>query len=102
MRVSPSASVLSAADTFGIPVYGSEEEQVKNGCLASVSIDYVALGRVTGEMAAEVLGGADAATMAVRTISDATPVINTDVLSALKMEIPAEYADIAATVTTNK
>ena len=40
--------VLSAADKYGIPVYGSEEEQVVNGCLASVSIDYVALGKVTG------------------------------------------------------
>ena len=93
--------VLSAAEKYSIPVYGSEEEQVKNGCLASVSIDYVALGKVTGEMAIDVLGGADIATMAVRTISDATPVVNTDALEALGMEMPAEYTD-AATVTTNE
>lgn len=91
--------VLSAADKYGIPVYGSEETQVEKGCLASVSIDYVALGKVTGEMAVSVLGGADAKTMAVKTISDATPIVNTDVLSKLKMEMPAAY-ESAATVTT--
>lgn len=91
--------VLSAADSYGIPVYGSEVEQVSNGCLASVSIDYVALGKVTGEMAFDVLEGADAASMAVRTISDATPVVNSDVLAALEIELPEEFAD-AEKVTT--
>ena len=38
------AVVLDAANEANIPVYGSEEEQVKKGCLASVSIDYIALG----------------------------------------------------------
>lgn len=92
--------VLSAAEKYNIPVYGSEEEQVKNGCLASVSIDYIALGEVTGEMAIDALGGADITKMAVKTITDATPVINSDVLSTLKMELPEEYKD-AATVKTN-
>ncbi len=95
-------SVLTAASTYGIPVYGSEVEQVRNGCLASVSIDYVALGKVTGEMAADVLKGADASAMAVKTISDATPVINTDVLASLGINMPAAYASVAETVTTNK
>lgn len=87
--------VLSAAADNGIPVYGSEEEQVKNGCLASVSIDYVALGKVTGEMAVEVLGGADASAMAVRTISEATPIVNKTVLAALGMTLPESLADAA-------
>ena len=53
-------SVLAAAEKYHIPVYGSEVEQVSNGCLAAVSIDYVALGKTTGEMAIEVLNGKDA------------------------------------------
>ena len=93
--------VLEAANAAGIPVYGSEIEQVKNGCLASVSIDYVALGKVTGNMAADALEGAKLADMAVKTISDATPVVNTDVLAAFGMTIPADYADVE-TVTTKK
>lgn len=93
--------VLDAANSAGIPVYGSEIEQVKNGCLASVSIDYVALGKVTGDMAADALEGASLADMAVKTISDATPVVNSDVLAAFNMTMPAAYAN-AETVTTNK
>lgn len=88
------AVVLEAANAAGIPIYGSEIEQVKNGCLAAVSIDYVALGEVTGNMAADALTGASLADMAVRTISDATPVVNTDVLAAFGMTLPSAYADI--------
>ena len=86
--------VLTAADKYGIPVYGSEEEQVINGCLASVSIDYVALGRVTGEMAVSVLKGEDASTMAVKTITEATPVINSSVLKKLGLSTPDGYSEV--------
>lgn len=86
--------VLTAADKYGIPVYGSEEEQVINGCLASVSIDYVALGRVTGEMAVSVLKGEDASTMAVKTITEATPVINSSVLQKLGLSTPEGYSEV--------
>ena len=93
--------VLGAANEAGIPVYGSEVEQVKNGCLAAVSIDYVELGKVTGNMGIEVLKGADASTMAVQTISKADPVVNSEVLASLKLEMPKAYAE-AETVVTNK
>ncbi len=86
--------VLSAADKYGIPVYGSEEEQVVNGCLASVSIDYVALGKVTGEMAASVLKGEDASAMAVKTITEATPIINSSVLKKLGLSTPEGYDEV--------
>lgn len=86
--------VLTAADKYGIPVYGSEEEQVINGCLASVSIDYVALGKVTGEMAVSVLKGEDASTMAVKTITEATPIINSSVLKKLGLSTPEGYSEV--------
>ena len=92
--------VLSAADKYKIPVYGSEEEQVKNGCLASVSIDYVALGKVTGQMGVDVIGGEDITKMAAKTITDATPIVNTDVLETLGMTLPADYTN-AQTVKSN-
>ena len=93
--------VLNAANEAGIPVYGSEVEQVKNGCLAAVSIDYVELGKVTGNMGIEVLNGADASTMAVQTISKADPVVNSEVLASLNIEMPKAYTE-AETVVTNK
>lgn len=86
--------LLEATNAVGIPIFGSEEEQVKNGCAASMSIDYVALGEITGEMALDVLlNGADAKTMAVKTTSDATPVINSRVLSDLNIAVPDDYKD---------
>ena len=42
------SSILEKTDTAGIPVYGSEIEQVKLGCVASAGIDYIQLGRQTG------------------------------------------------------
>ena len=86
--------VLNAADKYKIPVYGSEEEQVVNGCLASVSIDYVALGKVTGEMAVSVLKGEDASAMPVKTITEATPVINSTVLKKLGLSTPECYSEV--------
>ena len=50
--VSALQTVIAAADEKNIPVFGSEIEQVKIGCLASMGIDYIALGKQTGEMAA--------------------------------------------------
>ncbi|MCI9137184.1 MAG: ABC transporter substrate-binding protein [Lachnospiraceae bacterium] len=50
-------TVLAIADEAGIPVFGSEIEQVKAGCVASMGIEYVELGRQTGVMAAKILKG---------------------------------------------
>lgn len=94
------AILLEQANTAGVPVYGSEETQVTAGCLASVSLDYVALGRVTGQMALDVLNGADASTTAVQTITDAVPVINTDVLASFGLTLPDSYADATFVTTT--
>lgn len=49
--------ILSKANAKNIPVFGSEIEQVKIGCLAAMGLDYVDLGRQTGHMAAKVLKG---------------------------------------------
>lgn len=91
--------LLEQANTNSVPVYGSEDTQVSAGCLASVSLDYVALGRVTGQMALDVLNGASAATMAVKTITDAVPVVNTDVLASFGITLPEAYQN-ATMLTT--
>lgn len=91
--------LLEQANAAGVPVYGSEDTQVTAGCLASVSLDYTALGRVTGQMALDVLNGADASAMAVRTITDAVPVVNSDVLAAFGMTLPDAYANVTLVTT---
>ncbi len=50
-------TVLEEANKAGIPVFGSEVEQVKAGCVASMGLEYFELGRQTGHMAAKVLKG---------------------------------------------
>ena len=92
--------LLEQANAAGIPVYGSEVEQVSNGCMASISIDYVALGKVTGEMGIRVLNGESAGTIAVGQISEGTPVVNTEVMERFNIELPEAYAN-AEKVTTN-
>lgn len=86
--VSALATVLDAADKAGIPVFGSEIEQVKNGCVATEGLDYVALGKQTGEMAARVLKGENAQDIPFETISEYSLYINSAALEKLGMSCP--------------
>ncbi|MCI9145439.1 MAG: ABC transporter substrate-binding protein [Eubacterium sp.] len=85
---------LEQADAAKIPVYGSEIEQVKKGCLASASIDYVALGERTGQIAVDILGGKDAVSYPAVTVTDSFLVINPDTASKLGIDIPESLADV--------
>lgn len=87
--------VLDRANAAGIPVFGSEEEQVKNGCLASEGLDYVALGRQTGAMAARVLSGEDISTIGSEYVEESKLTINQAVADALGITVPAELAERA-------
>ena len=49
--------ILAKTNAKKIPVFGSEIDQVKGGCLASASLDYVSLGEQTGAIMAKVLKG---------------------------------------------
>ena len=51
------ATILDKANEKNIPVFGSEIEQVKIGCVAAEGLDYIALGKQTGKMAAQILKG---------------------------------------------
>ncbi|MEE1313022.1 MAG: ABC transporter substrate-binding protein [Lachnospiraceae bacterium] len=55
--VSSLPTILDKANEKKIPVFGSEVEQVKMGCIAAAGLDYVELGKQTGKMAAQVLKG---------------------------------------------
>lgn len=92
--------VMEQANAKGIPIYGSEIEQVKKGCIASASIDYVALGEKTGNIAVDVLGGADAASYPAVSVTDSFLVINTDVTSKLNITIPKELNDVQKITTS--
>ena len=85
--------VTNAADAAGIPIFGSEQQQVaKYGCVASESLDYVALGVTTGEMAGKILKGADVKTMPVSIITDSKPVYSLVNMAKFKLSLPTDYS----------
>ena len=72
-------------------------EQVKVGCLASEGLDYVALGRQTGQMAAKVLKGeAKASEMNFEVIKGASFYGNTKVAENLGITLPESLTANAA------
>lgn len=86
-------TLLAKATDAGIPVFGSEIEQVVNGCAAAMGLDYIELGRQTGKMAAAVLNGEDAASMPVQVISSGSLYVNSEVMNQFGLTIPDAYAD---------
>lgn len=87
--------LLEKANAKGVPVFGSEEEQVGNGCIASAGIDYVELGRKAGVMAAKVLKGENIASMPYETMTESKVTINTDAAAALGVTVPQSITDRA-------
>lgn len=95
--VSALQTVLAAANEAGIPVFGSEIEQVKNGCLASMGLDYIELGKQTGAMAAKVLKGeAKASEMKYEIITEPSFYGNTAVADELGITLDEGYVSEAA------
>ena len=89
--------ILDKAGKKNIPVFGSEVEQVKIGCLAAMGLDYVDLGRQTGVMAAKVLKGeAKASELNFEVIKDAAFYGNTKVAETLGITLPNDLTDSAA------
>ena len=92
-------AILEKTDEAGIPVYGSEIEQMKNGCVAGAGIDYVKLGIQTGKMAAKVLTGeATCADLPYEIIEDYDLYLNTDSLDAMGIAVPDSVASVATKV----
>ena len=90
------SSMAVATDTFnsaGVPFYVSADSMVTDGGLATYGIDYTVLGRETAAMIADVLEGADTASMPVRKMSEMSVYINTDTADALGLEISQEILD---------
>jgi len=89
--VSALALMLDKANAAGKPVFGSEIEQVKLGCIAAEGLDYIALGRQTGLMAAKVLSGeAKASEIPYEIITEPGLYVNPDVLAAFGVELSDE------------
>ena len=89
-------TILEKANEKGIPIFGSEIEQVKIGCLAAEGLEYIALGKQTGQMAAKVLKGeAEASELPYETITEPGFYVNTKVAENLGITVLEELAGTA-------
>lgn len=94
--VSALPTVLDQANEKNIPVFGSEIEQVKLGCLAAEGLDYVNLGIETGKMAAQILKGeTKAEDMEYELLTDSSLYINQAVADNLGITIPDDMTERA-------
>lgn len=88
--------ILDKASELNIPVFGSEVEQVKIGCLATVGLDYYDLGIQTGKMAAQVLKGEKKASeINFEVIEEASFYGNTAVAANLGITLPEDLVNSA-------
>ncbi|MBD8916710.1 MAG: ABC transporter substrate-binding protein [Pseudobutyrivibrio sp.] len=94
--VSGLQTVLEHANKANIPVFGSEVEQVKVGCLAAAGIDYKKLGIQTGKMAAKILKGeAKASEIPFEKITEPSYYANTAVAENLGITLPDDFTEKA-------
>lgn len=70
------ATVTDITNEAGIPTICGEEGMITGGGTITLGINYKNLGKITGEMAVEVLNGADVASMSVKGLTNFTLVIN--------------------------
>ena len=89
--------LIEKATAKNIPVFGSEEEQVANGCIASAGIDYIELGQKAGAIAARVLKGEDIAAIPYETMTESKITINPEAAAKIGVEIPQSITDRAET-----
>lgn len=89
-------TILEKANEKGIPVFGSEIEQVKLGCLAAEGIDYIALGKQTGKIAAQVLKGEKKASeIPYEIITEPGFYVNNKAAENVNVEVPKELGESA-------
>lgn len=94
-------TVIEKANAKNIPVFGSEVEQVKVGCVAAMGIDYYELGKKTGEMAAKILKGeATAKDLEYIKTADSALYVNTAAAEKIGMTLDADYISGAAETFT--
>jgi putative ABC transport system substrate-binding protein len=93
--VSALPSVLNITNENNIPVFASENGQVRQGAIATLGIDYKLLGIQTGKMAAKILNGAATAEMPVESSDELKLYLNTKAAENLGLEIPAAVSERA-------
>ena len=100
--VSALSALTDVATDAGIPVFSADPSSAEdNGVFMAWGFDYFKMGLVTGNLIADVLEGADPATIPVgfmTTVDDIDLFVNLRLASQLGIDIPQELVDKAATI----
>ncbi len=100
MVVSSLPIIVQRCNEAKIPLYGSEDTQVKAGALASAGVDYYALGQATGQMVADVLSGKAAEAIAIASLTEPMVIVNSDQVALLGITVSDELKESVQFVTT--
>lgn len=100
MVVSSLPLIVQRCNDAKIPLYGSEDTQVKAGALASAGVDYYALGQITGQMIADVLSGKAAEEISIASMTEPMMIVNSDQAELLGITISDDLKDKVELVTT--
>ncbi|MGC9998453.1 MAG: ABC transporter substrate-binding protein, partial [Terriglobia bacterium] len=97
-------TIVKLANDGRIPVIGCAPGHADAGALIGLGADYVEVGRVEGELAAELLSGRDPATVPIVNLTPNKLALNLSVLRRLqaKWEIPPDVLESAAIVIDEK
>ena len=92
------SAIATAVEVFNeakIPYYVSADSMVADGGVATDGVNYTALGKETGTMAADILEGASPATIPVKIMSDTQIYINKATAETIGLKIPGEVLEKA-------
>ncbi|MFA5481470.1 MAG: ABC transporter substrate-binding protein [Bacilli bacterium] len=89
------STVRAKTDAATIPIIGGEAAHLDLGAVATLSIDYFDLGKLTGEMAVELLSGTSIAELPVRTLTDTPLILSIDNADGIGLTFPQTLIDEA-------
>lgn len=85
-------SIIKVGEDVDLPIFAGETGAVARGVIASVGLDYVEVGRITGHMAARVLRGENPgdidAVIAYKVLTDFKVAVNKKAAAAMGVTIP--------------
>ena len=84
-------TVAQVADAAKKPVICGEPNMVNGGGTATMGVDYEELGKMTADMAIQILKGAKPATTPIKFATSTPVTINSDAVKALGLTVPDKY-----------
>lgn len=90
--------VLEKANAAAVPVIGCIDDQIKQGALATETIDYKQLGYQTGEIAVKILEGAKPKDIPVQTLENTKLMISKAAAERLNVAVPETLKERAEVI----